>query len=995
MTYPHLHLMLQAASRRMLALGLARVFCLLIAAGVIGLLASVTVDAIWALPTPLLILCDAVMIGIASAGLVGLWRVIRAGSFEPRRIARSLERQLGLTDNSLINAVDLQAEPRTSVSRGLVNATIERADAAATRIELKQAIAARPLRIAAWGMIVALIVMSVVFLIEPRVFYRGLPRLLDPQGGHPPYTSLRFNVGVNPDPLYFGSPATIHTDVTGRAAPDRADIVFAADKRDVAQQRRVPMVSAADGFEVHLDQVEDGQFFFVDTPRGRSDWYRYDVIQSPRFSDGWVKYSFPEYTDWTPRQHPLDNRPIQAIEGTRIELEVSSNMPLSGVDVVINWQNGQQEKVRLTPDPADSSKATGAFELKNMGAATLTLQGANGLAGSERLALQLAAVDDRPPRVAITNLEPTVFAVEDWKLPLSVEAEDDIEVRNLELDVSHNRGPADREQLASQVVDRRRARASRELDLADLGAKAGDEVRVFASAADNAPRGSQSADSATHVVHVISKEEYEGFLRASYGMEEMTQELTELESRLQELEEQRQQAIEALTESMSSSPGEGLDEEQRREIESAQQVLDKLQQATSSLQEQVAERLDAPQLYESETAYREELQELQDELQKQSQAARAASDALQEVSSSEAPTAGQQERLSQATEQMKSQEQLLNETRQQQLDQMQQDATDLQLADTMLQEAAQIQEVMEEQRDLAERMQALRSAAAPAPLSPPNPSLRPPVTPGLPAAQPPGSPSDPPLTEMDQRRADRLAHEQELLEQQLQEAREALQAAAQQAQERFPKTAGDAKQLAQAIEEQQVTQDQQASSQACRAGQGQQAQQSADTAAKKLEALASQCPGGDGMSNERSPDSGLGLSANDWKKSLEQMQRGRKMVRGSRGQGTSGQMPSALSSSATPQLGRRGNGGRAQIGIHGPQPPTQAFSGRRRGADERSSALADGRDELPRAVPERLSSESNDRLRGNASQLRGVPAGYRDQAEAYFRRLTAEPNANP
>jgi hypothetical protein len=81
------------------------------------------------------------------------------------------------------------------------------------------------------------------------------------------------------------------------------------------------------------------------------------------------------------------------------------------------------------------------------------------------------------------------------------------------------------------------------------------------------------------------------------------------------------------------------------------------------------------------------------------------------------------------------------------------------------------------------------------------------------------------------------------------------------------------------------------------------------------------------------------------------------------------------------------------MGLHGPQPPQEAFSNSQRvgrGSQQHQGRHDGSSPDEPSVGAELIDAMSRSTEIGGAGNLRGVPVGYRDQAEAYFRRLAEE-----
>jgi len=289
--YPNLNLMLHAANRRALATSLART---LFMGGVtlgLGVLAAVALDAIFAFPVWTLLVVDALLVWALLRMTFRMIGVMREHRFEPRRIARQLEGQLGMTNNALINSIDLREDRQRHASRALLEASIERGELTAQDVRVEDAIASKPARRALLFALSTVVLLAAIYWLQPSLFGRGLPRLFDPTGDHPPFTLVKFDVQVNPQPLYHGGTATVSVALGGPQIPEQADLVFdrsagdssagdlESDDADGAQQQqRLPLIHVDDVHAIVLESITKSRRFYIDTPLGRSDWLTLDVL---------------------------------------------------------------------------------------------------------------------------------------------------------------------------------------------------------------------------------------------------------------------------------------------------------------------------------------------------------------------------------------------------------------------------------------------------------------------------------------------------------------------------------------------------------------------------------------------------------------------------------------------------------------------------------------------------------------------------------------------
>jgi hypothetical protein len=724
------------------------------------------------------------------------------------------------------------------------------------------------------------------------------------------------------------------------------------------------MIETDEGYRLDLQRVERSRWFYIDTPQGRSDWYELSVQQVPLIEELWVAYRYPAHTARPPRRYRLTSDKIEALTGTEVSLEAVSNYPLAAARVELfagdpsHSRPQPQQKLLLRPAAQSAPRVRGAFRLTQSGRLTLRLVGANQQLGPELREIPLVALDDQPPQVALVDPEPLALAVEGWKVPLEVDATDDFQVTDLQVHYRFDGQPSQSVKLTTGGSDRRQRHGQAELDLAQLAAKAGDRIQVSATATDNHPSGGQVGASPLHRIEVISHDQYLDHMRSVYQLQEMLDEIAAVNERLDELAQQRQHLldeIDALHRSLAN--GQQFDVQQHQPSEQLRQELEQYAAQMHEFAGRLDERLAAPQVYDAEQAYRQQLEALAEQLERQRRDVDDLEEALEALSRDGKPGAEELERLQQAREHLRRSTEPLTQPETTGLAESQRQVEKLVQAHRMLQELERIERVVQQQRELAQRFQTLEPA--------PRPSTD------------------------QQRRTDQLARQQERLNQELDEAQRALRKVAEDAKKTLPRTSTDACRLCDSIGQAGISGDQQEAARAARQGAVPQAQQSARQAADKLESLAAQGPrpGASDIGREWSPDDldrGLRLSPQGVERTLQQLARSQSLR-----PFASGQLDARAESH-----GRLA--GSSRVGLHGPRPPDPMFAARRgqrtqpssRGGGEPS---ADG----PVGEAETIDATARSADLDAAGNVRGVPVGYRDQAEAYFRRLAEEAAGEP
>lgn len=941
-------------------------------------------DAAFAWPSGVRILIVASALGLVLAAIGILVRSLWRTRFEALRVARMTEERLGRSDSLLTNAVEFRSGS-TAGSPVLRGRVIRLADDAVRELSAFDVISTKRALRTFLAALAAVAAFGLGSLVAPKLYAMVVPRFLDPLGDHPPYTLLNFAVSISPEPVYHSRPAKISVEITGPDRVEEANLVFPGARPD-EPIRSQPMFRAHDQeFVFEIARAESSARFYIETPRGRSQNFTLDVTAVPFFERVDALLEFPTYTGWKSHAQTLDQRGVRGIVGTRVTVSARSNLPLKSGTITLHPAKKEGGEARppvvvtLSPDAGNPKVVSAPFPIEFNGRFELTLTAENGAASPEPLSGPITAIPDRGPSVQIAAPDRDLVAVEGWKVPVVIEASDDVQIARMRLFRGVNGwSPVpvgiEIEPAAPQVV-----RGGYEFDLDSLGAKAGDVITFYATVDDNAPPSPHSADSERHTIQVISEDEYKDFARQQYQMDELVEEFESFRKELDRLGQEREKALEQLEELRKKAEGgEALTPEEQKQARALEEQLQKFAQDLDQLRKDLDERAKQLELYEMEKEYTEQLETLSKQLANQSQNARDVAEQLSRMSQSSGLTPEQRRQLQDAAEKFQKENQPFD---QESLDQQAETAEDLelmQLANSLMAQTDRLKAVIAQQRDLANRLAELAGKES--------------------------------LTPDEHARAQRFAKEQELLQQELQSLQKDLQEAAKQAEELLPNMAKSAREISDAISEAAIGDDQQSAAQSARDGDGNEAHRRAESAAKKLEALqaaAGQCQQCQGL--QQGLDGPLSLSKERLGQMLQQLAQGRKVPglgqkKGQgKGQGQSGQSQGSGEGQADGNsAGAEGNGlwkpgqsfpgSRADLQVVGPRTQESQESHSDKAtmqSDGRGRFVAPDSGDIP-GGPESLDPETREFSGSSAGNLRGVPVGYRDAAEAYFRRLAEE-----
>ena len=923
-----------ASLARLLFLGLLVVMVLL--AAMIGF------DAALSLPTWVRVLVDVALILGGLAAVIYFVRTFLSFRFFGQRTARRVEESLEMDDNTFVNAVDFGDTQTTNVSEQLKAEAISKGNRLSREYSPFSTVSFLPVAKALVGAGVAAIAVAVFHFVAPQMFGRVLPRYLDPFGNHPAYTSLEFNVTVNPDEVEFGQSAHVFVDIKGANIPSAANFV---QKTEFGEDETPMMISSEGEFYLELSELTQRVEFVIKTERGQSKSYAIDVMPIPTFEKVWVQFDYPEYTGWKSLRRLMTSNGIRALERTKVTLEVESNIPLESGQLSLTSDDGNGEPLSMTVADSDNKRVTETFELKDQKQFEMTLLAENGTSSSNNSSGKIHVAPDKPPQIRVVSPEPHVIAVEGSNVPVKLQVIDDVGLKQLTFYRTIN-GIGPFPKVLKNEFEETYGNETVEFDLGELGAKAGDLITYYASISDNYPVDYTGSEEhlvlcETGVIQVISLNDYQELARRQYRMDDVMNEVADIKDRLEELQKQREEILEELKELQDKlESGEELTDEEKQRMEQLQNQLEEFAKQTAALAEDLKERAEQTPVYDFEDSLQEQLKELSEQLDQQAKDADALSKAMKEAAAGK-PSAAQS-----AMKKFEENDEPFDSESEQDREDMREDLERLAGAEDLLQQVARLKSIIDQQREIADRMKEFQAGKE--------------------------------LTEEEQRRLKKLAKQQDLLKQELIDTMEEIEKAAEEAKEDFPKAAESMLDIVDAIAESGALDDQQTAAESGQQLDGEEAAKAAEEAAKKLEALQCDCSSSSMGGEMNMADRPLTIPGDSMSKSLDQLAQSMKipsMKVGKGGRGTTG---------------FRGSVSRASL--FGPHSETEINDSRRRGrmGDRNQGGIGAQSIADNGVAPEQLTPTSRNSEAMGPANMQGVPSAYTDHARAYLKRIAED-----
>ncbi|HYV35679.1 MAG TPA: DUF4175 family protein, partial [Gemmataceae bacterium] len=431
------------ARRRLLGFD-AAAWALLLGAVVLayGLSMSLT-DLFLDLPTSVRVVCWGVFMAALIVGAVVAARWLLS-SVNPHFLARQLEQTVPDAKNSIINWLDLRAEPLAPVIRGSLG---RRAAKDLSHADTERAISGKSL----WwlgGIAGVLLLLQIGWLIaspgqawsllqraffpldfSKRIALRTTLTLLKPEGG---------NVAVPPN-----QPVVFRVQADGFVPPlnhkDALKLHFGYHKNEPFEER--PLLCDADGVwttTVHADQVRGGFWYKItggDAQLPEVGEYRVDVHAAPQVLRFEAAFKFRDYLKTKDKKVVFDKnvRPsIKEMRGTEVTLTVRTNRTLQQCVMELK-QGGVKLDLAGEPVPGDPEAWRFKWLLDQSGEFRIHFKSKEGEENVDRQASKIEVIPDLAPEVVMTKPAQDLSLPANGTLVVDGYATDDFGVKSMQL----------------------------------------------------------------------------------------------------------------------------------------------------------------------------------------------------------------------------------------------------------------------------------------------------------------------------------------------------------------------------------------------------------------------------------------------------------------------------------------------------------------------------------------------------------------------------------
>jgi hypothetical protein len=389
----------------------------------------VDVSGVWRLPATL-----AFAVILAGTLALILFYFVRSENYD--EVARTLDESGSDRRGSLRSILDFT---RRGIHRHFL-AEISQAQAVSLWQDRQagQFISRKHLLKPAAGLVVLALLIASAFQVESIRAELLLKRFLAPLGNHMRPTATWIEVDAAPELNVNGSdPVTIRARVKGRPVAEPtllARLNKAGGGKTIQKLQPEP-----DGrFELTLKDVRESFDYTVTLGKARTAVYRVQVTPRPTIAHVTVEYDYPKYTGLKKKTETLSGRTITALEGTKIKLDVTCNVPLQKASAVMGEGSSS-----FVISPKDQQTAFLRLFVSRNDRLDVQLEGRNGLASLEEAPFNIRVLVDSPPAVIITSKLDERAYYENEVVEIGYRAQDDIGLTEIGLQAGRNEQPAD------------------------------------------------------------------------------------------------------------------------------------------------------------------------------------------------------------------------------------------------------------------------------------------------------------------------------------------------------------------------------------------------------------------------------------------------------------------------------------------------------------------------------------------------------------------------
>jgi hypothetical protein len=402
-------------------------------------------------------------------------------------VARHLEEARPDLDNRIINAVLLDGEQfDDSLADRMVTSQLERTAQQVRTAGADQAEDTRGLLRYGPAAVVVTVVLATCWMLSPERIGLAWKRFVSPYARVARETLVHLRVEPGDTTCLQGSTLKVEAIVSG-ALPDSATIHWLADGGRKGSDQ-MPFVGS--GFAYEFTNVQKGFTYRVEAGDAESEQYTVTICSRPAVERLVLTYIYPDYTALDPRSEISSTGDIRVPPGTGVRFAVTPDRPVRTGRLTVTYPPTEDDSQAVTASLDLEAGEDGVFggKLKVSSDATykIVLTDSDGVSNVPILRRIEAA--DGAPRVSLAEPAKDVSVPPDGSVHLVAAAEDDFNLRELQLVIQPRPGAA--WQTAQSWTYKGETPVTREesdLNMAQLDLAVGDLLTYYIQAADGRP----------------------------------------------------------------------------------------------------------------------------------------------------------------------------------------------------------------------------------------------------------------------------------------------------------------------------------------------------------------------------------------------------------------------------------------------------------------------------------------------------------------------------
>jgi hypothetical protein len=288
------------------------------------------------------------------------------------------------------------------------------------------------------GVIVLAVALGAVARVEAVRAGLLARRFLTPLGNHMRPTATWVEVEADPETsVNGGDTVTIRARVRGR--PVSAPTLLARlSKASGAQGVQKLQPESGGIWQLKLNDVRESFTYAVTLGKARTAVFGVHVVPRPTIVGVTVDYDYPKYTGLKKKTESLNGRTITALEGTKIKLDATCNIPLQQAMAVT-----AEGKSLFVIGPKDPATAFLRLFVSRHERIDVVLLGQNGLSSVDEPPFNIRVLIDSPPAVIITGKLDERAYYENEVVEIGYRAQDDIGITEIGLQAGRIEQAAD------------------------------------------------------------------------------------------------------------------------------------------------------------------------------------------------------------------------------------------------------------------------------------------------------------------------------------------------------------------------------------------------------------------------------------------------------------------------------------------------------------------------------------------------------------------------